>query len=79
MLALLILLQTVYVSNEELNVVHVIDGRTLKESRRIEIGSGPRGMALSPDGRTLYVAVSRDNRIAAVDSASGKVIGHIPS
>lgn len=71
--------ETIYVSNEETNVVHVIDPATLREKARIEIGQRPRGMALSPDGRTLYVAVSNDNRITAVDTASGAMIGHIPS
>lgn len=71
--------ETIYVSNEESNVVHLVDAATMKERGRIEIGRRPRGMALSPDGRTLYVAVSDDNRITAVDAASGKMLGHIPS
>ncbi|HEV2747066.1 MAG TPA: PQQ-dependent catabolism-associated beta-propeller protein [Allosphingosinicella sp.] len=70
---------TIYVSNEELNVIHVIDGATLKETGRIDIGKRPRGLALSPDGRLLYVAVSNDNRISAVERATGKLLGHIPS
>jgi PQQ-dependent catabolism-associated beta-propeller protein len=71
--------ETIFVSNEELNVVHVIDGATMQERSRIEIGRRPRGLGLSPDGRTLFVAVSDDNRIAAVDAASGRVTGHLPS
>ncbi len=71
--------ETIYVSNEESNVVHVVDGATLTEKAKIDIGQRPRGLALSPDGGTLYVAVSNDNRITAVDVASGRKIGHIPS
>jgi PQQ-dependent catabolism-associated beta-propeller protein len=71
--------QTVYVSNEESNLVHVVDGATLKETGRIEVGGRPRGLGLSPDGRLLYVAVSDDNRIAIVDLAGRTVTGHLPS
>ena len=70
---------TIYVSNEEANLVHVIDAATMKERASIAIGNGPRGMALSPDGGSLLVAVSKDNRIAVVDVASGRITGHIPS
>jgi mxaJ protein len=71
--------ETLYVSNEESNVVHIVDGATLKETGRIEVGKRPRGLGLSPDGKSLYVAVSDDNRIAVVDLASAKVTGHLPS
>jgi YVTN family beta-propeller protein len=35
--------------------------------KRIPTGSNPRGMALSPDGRTLYVAERLNDRIAVID------------
>lgn len=70
---------TIFVSNEQSNVVHMIDAANLEERGRIEIGKRPRGMALSPDGKTLYVAVSNDNRITAVDVATGRLLGHLPS
>ena len=71
--------ETIYVSNEETNLVHMIDGATLKEKGRIAIGNGPRGMVLSPDGKTLYVAVSKDNRFVAVAAGDGAILGSIPS
>jgi PQQ-dependent catabolism-associated beta-propeller protein len=69
----------VFVSNEQSNVIHVIDAETLEERDRVDIGKRPRGMVVSPDGKTLYVAVSNDNRIAAVDIATGRITGHLPS
>ncbi|HEX8241293.1 MAG TPA: PQQ-dependent catabolism-associated beta-propeller protein [Allosphingosinicella sp.] len=69
----------IFVSNEQSNVVHVVDSRSLKERGRIDIGRRPRGMVLSPDGKTLFVAVSDDDRIAAVDVAARKITGHLPS
>jgi len=38
-------------------------------------GSLPAGLALSEDGRTLFVAVNIDNKLAAVDVASGRIVG----
>ncbi|HEX8125199.1 MAG TPA: PQQ-dependent catabolism-associated beta-propeller protein [Allosphingosinicella sp.] len=69
----------VFVSNEQSNVIHVIDSGSLREKARIEIGRRPRGMVVSPDGKTLYVAVSDDDRIAAVDVATRRIAGHLPS
>ena len=71
--------ETIYVSDEEANLVHVIDGSTFKPKAPIHIGNGPRGIGLTPDGKTLLVAVSKDNRIAAVDVASGQVGFYLPS
>lgn len=69
----------VFVSNEQSNVIHVVDGATLRERARINVGKRPRGMVLSADGRTLFVAVSDDDRIAALDLATGKIAGYLPS
>lgn len=37
---------------------------------RIEVGANPKGMVLSPDGATLYVAERLDDRIGVVNTAS---------
>jgi len=71
--------ETIFVSDEDGDRLHVIDGATLQPLPPIAIGDGPRGIRLSPDRRTLYVAVSKDNHIAALDVASGAITGHIPS
>src|SRR5215831_15472747 len=50
--------QRAYVSNEDDGTVSVVDlGRQLVLTS-IEVGKRPRGLVLSPDGATLYVAVS---------------------
>ncbi|MBU3079346.1 PQQ-dependent catabolism-associated beta-propeller protein [Sphingomonas quercus] len=59
----------VFVSDEEANVVHVIDGASGAKEGDLVTGARPRGLALSPDGRTLYVAASNANRIEAWDVA----------
>lgn len=48
----------VYATNERGGDISIIDPDTRTEIGRIPIGKRPRGLVASPDGRTLYVAVS---------------------
>ncbi len=48
----------VYVSCEESGTVTVIDGHTDKVVATIAVGKRPRGVQVSPDGKTVYVALS---------------------
>jgi len=47
-----------YVSNEDDGTVTVIDTQRLAAIATIAVGRRPRGLVLSPDGASLYVAVS---------------------
>lgn len=49
---------TVYVSNEISGDVSVIDGDRLERIATIPVGKRPRGIHVSPDGRSVYVALS---------------------
>lgn len=70
---------TVFVSDEQAAVVHVVDGESARVTGSIPVGRRPRGMALSPDHSRLYVAAGDDDRIDVVDTATRRVIGHLPS
>jgi YVTN family beta-propeller protein len=48
----------VYVTNERSGDVTVIDGTTFKVVQTIAVGKRPRGIHASPDGKTVYVALS---------------------
>jgi len=48
----------VYVSNEDSRNLSVIDVATDSVVSTIEVGTRPRGVKVSPDGRTVYVALS---------------------
>jgi YVTN family beta-propeller protein len=48
----------VFVSNEKSGDVTVIDGADLKVLATITVGKRPRGIHVSPDGKTVYVALS---------------------
>jgi DNA-binding beta-propeller fold protein YncE len=43
----------------------------------IPVGKGPEGMDLSPDGKELWTAQSRDAGVSIIDVAAGKVVGTI--
>ncbi len=40
--------------------------------------SDPGGLAISPDGSKLYVALSRNNLVGVIDLATGKLVKQIP-
>jgi YVTN family beta-propeller protein len=48
----------VYVSNEKSGDVTVIDGASLKAVATFPVGKRPRGIHASPDGKSVYVALS---------------------
>ena len=52
---------------------------TLKSTLGKLPGVSPLGMALSPDGRTLYAALADMNAIGVINLASGTLTGYIPT
>ena len=75
----------VYASSADGRIVRAAvaaDG-TLSNARTLSIPqtSGnpyPGGLAVAPDGKTLYVALSRNNTLAVLDLATEKMIQEIP-
>lgn len=47
--------------------VFAVEGQTLTPAGRVELGFEPRGVAVSPDGATAFVALSQDASLAVVD------------
>ena len=41
---------------------------------RIPVGKGPEGIDLSPDGKEVWAAHSRDGSVSVIDAAAGKVV-----
>lgn len=44
------------------------------EVTRIPVGKGPEAIGLSPDGRELWTAHSRDGGVSVIDAVTGKVV-----
>jgi sugar lactone lactonase YvrE len=59
--------QRVYASERSGSRVFVFSLPTMRPIAAIEVGPGPRGIDISPDGRQLAVAVSDAGQIALVD------------
>lgn len=68
----------VLVTDPESHGISVIDANSLEVVKPlIDVGTGPRGLAISPDGRYAYVV--RGASISVVDiSANYQVVGEIP-
>ncbi|MFN0040878.1 MAG: beta-propeller fold lactonase family protein [Burkholderiales bacterium] len=67
-----------YVSNQE-GGVSVIDLATLRETGTIDVeGKTPRGIGVTGDGRHLITANRDGGDVSVIDTASRKVIKHIP-
>jgi YVTN family beta-propeller protein len=65
-----------FTSNIGSNTVSILeaaaDGRW--NQQLVKVGLGPEGLDLTPDGRALWSAHSRDGGISIIDTQSGKVI-----
>jgi DNA-binding beta-propeller fold protein YncE len=56
------------------------DGNDYDELGKIDFpGEGPQGLILHPDGRHLFLSLSRGNRIAVVDIDTRAVVGYLPA
>ena len=47
-----------YVTNEDSGELTIIDGNSFAVLAQIPVGQRPRGLKVSPDGQTIYVALS---------------------
>lgn len=57
--------------------VSVVDLAQGKEVAQIDVGLHPSGMALSPDGKRLYVACANSDTVAVIDTAQDTVVEQI--
>jgi YVTN family beta-propeller protein len=76
-----------YVANANSDTVSVVDSRSGAVLETIAVGlvpggpkgASPVGLAVAPDGGTLYVTLAGENAVAVVDLATRTVRGVIPS
>jgi predicted alpha-1,2-mannosidase len=72
------LIPTAYVSNYSDNTVTPVDRRTGTAGPTIPVGSGPDGVAVTPDGSQVFVANNNSNNVTAIDTSDNHVITTIP-
>lgn len=64
-----------FVAAQETSRIYTIDTKTMAVADTIKLptDSGPHGMRLSADGKTLYVALMSGSALGIVDTTTGKV------
>jgi len=69
----------IYLSNESMHSLDVIDSRTLRVKRRIGLSGRPNNVAVSPDGRKVYVAIMEmPGAVDVIDTESLTNIKTVP-
>jgi YVTN family beta-propeller protein len=68
----------VWVTDQTVNEVTVLDERSLRVLATIRVGKGPALLVPTPDGKTVYVADQLGNTISVIDAAQRRVIATIP-
>jgi YVTN family beta-propeller protein len=58
--------------------VSVIDTNTNTVSATIPVGNGPEGLAVTADGKKIYVANVWDNSVSVINAATNTVVKTIP-
>jgi PGF-pre-PGF domain-containing protein len=61
------------VTNEDSNTVSVIDTATNTVKATVEVGSDPKGIAITPDGTNVYVTNYDSNTVSVIGTATNKV------
>ncbi len=67
-----------YIANNLSNTVSVIDTERNTVTATINVGNGPEGAAVSPDGKTVYVVNNGSNTLTVINAATNAVAAAIP-
>ena len=68
-----------FVSNEKGNSISVVDTDKMETVATIPTGQRPRGIAVSRDGKSVFVAVGDDDTIQIFDTKTYQNVGELPS
>ena len=71
---------TLYFSNEVEHTLDIVPTKTLRVSKQIPLTGRPNNVAITPDGRKVYVAITREDAfVDVVQLDSEKVVKRIPT
>ena len=70
----------IYVSNESLSTLDIVDAKTLKVSKRVPLSGHPNNMAVGKDGKRVFVGIAQGpGGVDVIDTASMTRIKTIPT
>ena len=70
--------RSLYVSNEADNTIDVADIAMLKVTKKIPLSGRPNNLAITPDGRKVYVAIAQSpGALDVIDTRSNEIIATI--
>jgi PQQ-dependent catabolism-associated beta-propeller protein len=70
---------TLFVTSERDNTVTVLDSNTLAVKKVIDVGTRPRGIAITPDHREIFVCIGDDDRMDVIDTKTLSVSRSVPN
>jgi YVTN family beta-propeller protein len=68
-----------YITNGKSNTVTVIDLRSFRPYRTLQVGTDPTGLAANPKRNEIYVVNTDSSNISVIDAEQNKVVGTISS
>lgn len=72
--------RTVVIPDMNNNEVRFLDRTSRRELSRLPFpGAGPQGVTITPDGRYLFLSLSRQARVAVIDMQTRQVAGYLPA
>jgi YVTN family beta-propeller protein len=70
----------IYVSNEALSTLDIVDAKTLKVTKRVPLSGHPNNMAVGKDGKRVFVGISQQpGGVDVIDTATQTRIKTIPT
>ena len=67
-----------YLTNKGDGTLSIIDVLSETIVNTVPVGKGAHALRVSPDGSTVYVALSKEDAVAVVEASTGKVLRIIP-
>jgi YVTN family beta-propeller protein len=68
---------TANIGSDSISIIERASGPAGWNQTVVPVGKGPEGFDLSPDGRQLWAANSRDGSVSIIDIAAKKVVGTV--
>ena len=72
--------ERIYVSDEADSTLDIVDGKTLKVTKRVPLSGHPNNIAVAPDGKRVYVGIIQSpGGVDVIDTVSLKNIKTLPT